>query len=121
MQEYQSLIDALFKLPFVRYAVVSDSFGKRLAGGMKPGVQTYSSRQTETKLEIQAVLILKMAEEFEPQHGRLFYGAVRWQKVVALFFLLSQDQVVTITVEGDTPLQEGFNVEALIHGWRAAH
>ena len=111
MLEFQSLIDTLFELQAVRYAVVSNSVGDRITGGMKQGVQTISSPQMEMKLERQAVLILNMAENFEPENGRLYFVSVRWDKVVALFFLLSQDHALTITVNGDAPLQDLFEIE----------
>jgi len=116
--EFEILVNSLFKLPRVRYAAVIDSHGEKLHGGMKPGVVSMSSTQTEKKLEIQSVLILKMAEDFETECGRLFYSSIRWEKLVGLFFLLSQDWALNVTIEGDMPLSEIFEIEKVVRRWK---
>ena len=121
MLEYQSLVDYLFELSAVRYAVVSDSVGGRVAGGMKQGIKPIGSPQAEAKLEIHAVLMLNMAETFEPDNGRLLFVSARWQNVVAVFFLLSSDRALTVTVNGDAPLQDLFKIEALVREWKSLH
>ena len=101
--------------------MVSDSNGERLAGGMKPGVLTVGPQRSETRFQMQAFLTLKMSEDYEKENGRLYYSAVRWDKIVAVSFLLSPDSAAIITISGDTPLQEVFNIENLIREWKATH
>lgn len=121
ISEFQDLIDALFKRSSVRYSTVIDFRGEKLAGGMKPGVESISTNQSERRLEMQSVLILKMAEGFEPECGRLYYSAIRWEKIVALEFLLSSEEVLNVTIDADTPLEEAFEIEKMVKEWKNRH
>ena len=118
MQEFQDLINSLFKLPWVRYAAVIDSHGERFIGGMKPGVRSITSMPSEKKLEVQSMLILQMAQDYEPECGRLYYTAIRWDKIVALFFLLSPDWALNLTVSDNLSLQDAFEIERMVRAWR---
>src|SRR5271157_5921458 len=83
-QEFRSLIDELYSLPMVRFAVINDSYGERLVGGMKPGVQSISPDESEKRLAMQSVIMLKMAEDFEKYTGELHYSTIRWDKMKAI-------------------------------------
>ena len=121
-EAYQELIDSLFSLPFVRYAVITDNFGRRYAGGMKSGVESTTPVEIEKRLESQAVLILMMAESYVPYDGELFWSSIRWKKVIALFFLLGKDRgTVSVTVQGDTPFNSFSKVHDVIEEWKKAH
>ncbi len=116
---YQKLVNRLFELPFVRYAVVTDDYGRRYVGGMKPGVQSTTPIEIEKRLETQAVLILKMAEGYIPYDGNLLWSSIRWEKVLALFFLLGQDKgTLSLTLEGNSSLQSALQVHQLVEDWK---
>jgi hypothetical protein len=121
-ESYQELVESLFALPFVRYAVVTDDFGHRYAGGMKPGIQSSTPIELEKRLEAQAVLILKMAEGYVPYVGKLLWSSIRWDKVIALFFLLGEDKgTLSVTIQGETPLEASLEVRNRIDKWIKAH
>ncbi len=121
-ESYQELVESLFKLPFVRYAVVTDDFGHRFAGGMKPGIQSLTPIELEKRLEAQAVLILKMAEGYVPDVGKLLWSSIRWEKVTALFFLLGEEKgTLSVTIQGETPMESLLEVRKKIGGWITAH
>ena len=120
-QEFRSLIDELYSLPMVRFAVINDSYGERLVGGMKPGVQSISPDESEKRLAMQSVIMLKMAEDFEKYTGELHYSTIRWDKMKAIFFLLSPERAVTVTIYGDTPLEQISKVENVVRNWKKYH
>jgi hypothetical protein len=118
-ETYQKLIDALFDLPFLRYAVVTDDFGRRYVGGMKPGVESTTPVEIEKRLESQAVLILKMAEGYVPYDGEVFWSSIRWEKVIALFFLLGEGKgTLSLTIQGDTPFDSFGRIHQVIEDWK---
>jgi hypothetical protein len=118
-ETYQRLIDSLFEFPFLRYAVVTDDFGRRYAGGMKPGVQSTTPVEIEKRLEAQAVLILKMAEGYVPYDGEILWSSIRWEKVIALFFLLGEGKgTLSLTVQGDTPSDSFSKIYEAIEKWK---
>ncbi len=120
-EAYQELINSLFAFPFVRYAVVTDNFGRRYAGGMKPGVESTTPVEIEKRLESQAVLIMMMAESYVPYDGELFWSSIRWKKVIALFFLLGKDRGnVSVTVQGNTSYDSFIEIYRIIQKWKAA-
>jgi hypothetical protein len=117
---YETLVRKLFELPFVRYAVVTDDFGRRYVGGMKPGVESTTPIEIEKRLETQAVLILKMAEGYVPYDGNLLWSSIRWEKVLALFFLLGQEKgTLSLTLEGNSSLEAALQVYQLVEDWKS--
>ena len=119
---YRSLIDDLFELHFVRYAVVTDDYGRRYAGGMKPGVESTTPIEIEKRLEAQAVLILKMAEGYTPYDGALQWSSIRWEKVVAMFFLLGEGMgTLSVTLAGDASSDSASKVYNLVEAWKKMH
>ncbi|MDH2900279.1 MAG: hypothetical protein PXY39_04860 [archaeon] len=120
-ETYQKLVDSLFELPFLRYAVVTDDFGRRYAGGMKPGVESTTPVEIEKRLEAQAVLILKMAEGYVPYDGKVLWSSIRWEKVIALFFLLGEGKgTLSLTVQGVTKFDSFDKILKIIDNWKNA-
>jgi hypothetical protein len=118
-ETYQRLIDSLFELPFLRYAVVTDDFGRRYVGGMKPGVESTTPVEIEKRLEAQAVLILKMAEGYVPYDGEVLWSSIRWEKVIALFFLLGEGKgTLSLTIQGDTSFDSFSKIHEVIETWK---
>jgi hypothetical protein len=100
-QHYRKLIDRLFRVKSIRYAVITDELGIRYFGGMKEGVESTTPLDIEKRLEVQAVLILKMAVGYERFDGKLLYSCIQWQDVSAYFFLLGRrgNRILTITID----------------------
>jgi hypothetical protein len=118
-ETYQKLIDSLFKFEFLRYAVVTDDFGRRYVGGMKPGVESTTPIEIEKRLEAQAVLILKMAEGYVPYDGQLLWSTIRWEKVIAMFFLLGEGRgTLSLTIQGDTRFDSFTEIYGAIEAWK---
>jgi hypothetical protein len=121
-EAYQELIASLFRLPFVRYAVVTDDFGHRYAGGMKPGVESSTPSALEKRLEAQAVLILKMADGYVPYVGKLVWTTIRWENVIAMFFLLGEDRgTLAVTIQGNTEMDSMQEIRKQVDDWIVAH
>lgn len=119
---YRALIDDLFELHFVRYAVVTDDYGRRYAGGMKPGVESTTPIEIEKRLEAQAVLILKMAEGYTLYDGAVKWSSIRWEKVVAMFFLLGEGMgTLSVTLGADTSSDSLSRVYNLVEAWKKKH
>jgi len=111
----------MYKLESVRYAAVINSLGERILGGMKLGVTNLSSDSDERKYEFQSVITLKMAQNHESDFGMLHYSAMRWDKIVALYFLLSKEYSLNLTIYGDTPLEKVFEIERIVKEWKAGY
>jgi hypothetical protein len=118
-KEYSELIDSIFLLEPVRYAMILDDFGERIMGGMKPKVTSLTPEEVEKNLELQATLILKMAETFSKHTGKLMNTQINWEKVSALFFRLSEDETLCVSAEANPgpPVRELRN---LIENWKKA-
>jgi|GEM_PF-1995314 hypothetical protein len=101
---YEKLIRNLFSLEYVRYAVVLDDYGNRIVGGMNENVPSTTPADVERRLEVQCILILRMAESYQQYDGSLLYSSIRWEKLSAYFFLLSDKRVLALTVQGRAPL-----------------
>ena len=118
---YQKLVNTLFELPFLRYAVVTDDFGRRYAGGMKQGVESTTPVEIEKRLEAQAVLILKMAEGYVPYDGNVLWSSIRWEKVIALFFLLGEGKgTLSLTIQGNTPFDSFSKILEIVERWKGS-
>jgi hypothetical protein len=116
---YEGLIDRLFEIPMVRYAVVIDELGNRFCGGMKPGVKSTTPLGVEKRLEMQAALILKMAEGYERFDGDLYYCSIHWKKVSAYFFLVGNgNQMLTLTIEPKAPPSTLARVRTTVLKWK---
>ncbi|MHB1909102.1 MAG: hypothetical protein ACYCQJ_09585 [Nitrososphaerales archaeon] len=120
IERHQELIDTLFKFPFVRYAVITDEWGKRYAGGMKPGVTSTTPVEIEKRLETQAVLILKMAEGYVDYDGKVLFSTIRWEKILAMFFLLNGNRTLSVTLEGDTFFDLISKVRETVENWKSS-
>jgi hypothetical protein len=121
-ETYQKLVASLFGLTFLRYAVVTDDFGRRYVGGMKPGVESTTPIEIEKRLEAQAVLILKMAEGYVPYDGQLLWSSIRWEKVIALFFLLGEGKgTLSLTIQGDTSFDSFSEILDIIEKWKSSN
>lgn len=119
---YRKLINRLFENPSVRYAVVIDNFGYRCAGGMKPGVSSITPDSIVKRFEMQAVLIMKMVEGYEPYVGKLLWSTVRWENVTALFFLLGHDNgILSLTLRSGTPNEVVDQIHKLVQEWCREH
>jgi hypothetical protein len=113
-KDFEGLIKELFALDFVRYAVVIDDFGERIAGGMNLHVESTTPPDVERRLEVQAILILRMAEAYEQYDGKLLYSSIKWEKLSAYFFILSDKRILALTVEGKAPPEIIENVSDVV-------
>jgi hypothetical protein len=111
-------VDSVFRVPGVRYCVVIDDYGRKVVGGMKPGVESVSPLDVERKLEMQAVIILKMALPYEKYLGSLHHSTIKWDKLDALFFLLSDDRTLSLTIEGSDRDSAASQVERALASWK---
>ncbi len=116
--KYVTLLNKIFELPDVRYAAVNDKFGVRIVGGMKPGVKTLTPPEADKRLEMQSVMILKMAENYSEHSGELRYSSIQWAKVCALFFLISPERALCITVFGDLLHDTKLKIERIVSDWK---
>ncbi len=116
---YDELIEKLFQINNVRYAVVTDELGNRYSGGMKKGVKSTTPLDIEKRLEIQAVLILKMAEGYQDFDGELFYCSIHFKKVFAYFFLLAKgERVLSVTLDSFAPPSSLDEIREIVSKWK---
>lgn len=97
--DYEALIGQLYKVPRIRYVSISDQMGRRIAGGMKPGVVSATAPEEETRLGLQSIVSLKSAEGYQKYTGKLEYLCINWEKMYAVFFLLPGSKSLAITVD----------------------
>ena len=93
------LIQHLYKIPKIRYASISDEMGRRIVGGMKPGVISATEPNDEVRLALHSIVSLKTAESYEKYTGKVEYLCISWEKMFAVFFLLKGSRCMALTFE----------------------
>jgi hypothetical protein len=116
--QYSELINAIFRLDGIRYAMILDDFGERIMGGMKPLVASLTPEEVEKNLELQATLILKMAENFAKHTGKLLYTEIHWERVAAMFFRLSEEETLCVSAEVNAGAQTQ-KLREILEDWKS--
>jgi hypothetical protein len=98
-RKYSKLIGKLYAIPHLRYASISDDMGQRIIGGMKPGVESATAPEEETRLGLQSVVSLKSAEGYQKYTGKLEYLCITWEKMFAVFYLLPNSKSLAVTID----------------------
>lgn len=98
--QYSDLLESVYRISKMRHAVILDDFGDRIAGGMKPGVESYSPPGVERKLETQSTLMLRMAEDYSKYVGSFAYISMAWEKMTAAFFFLPKGYSLSVSLDG---------------------
>ena len=119
--KYVVLVQKVFELPEVRYAAINDKYGIRILGGMKPGVETLTPPDADKRLEMQSMMILNMAENYSEHSGEVRYSSIQWAKLCALFFLISAEKALSVTVFGDLLHDTVLKIERIVGDWKRAN
>lgn len=120
-QKYSQLLESLYKMDGVRYAAVLNQYGERVSGGMKSSVKSLTPTNLDERLEIQAVLTLRMAEGFAKFTGKLMYATFRWPKAIALFFILNEEKALSLTLDGDFSPKSILSINNAVKKWKSKH
>jgi hypothetical protein len=116
-EAYNELLDELFRFPSVRYAAVLDEFGDRIAGGMKPNVESMTPSSVERKLETQSALMLRMSDDYAKFVGRFRYILLQWEKMIALFFFLTNGTSLSMSMENASSSEAIDQVKLVVERW----
>lgn len=100
---YQQKCERILSIPEIRFVGLLDEMGNQIAGGFREDVQPLKSAEQRKKMNIEAVLRVRIREEFDDNLGPVKYAAARRDKVVMMTFpmgryvlLISAEQNVDI-------------------------
>lgn len=94
--------DILASNPQIRFATVYDEWGKRLAGGIRDGVQNLLSDHAEKELVSLSVMDWKARKEMSKWLGKTIYTLGEYEKIKRFSFYLGEDNLLLVSAEKDT-------------------
>ena len=93
--------DILASNPQIRFATVYDEWGKRLAGGIRDGVQNLLSDHAEKELVSLSVMDWKARKEMSKWLGKTIYTLGEYEKIKRFSFYLGEDNLLLVSAEKD--------------------
>ena len=87
---HQKICEKLLQEPEIRFAGVLDWMGNLIAGDFKKGISPLKDESEQRKMFIEAVLRVRIRQEFDYNMGPVEYAAARRKKVVTMTFQLDE-------------------------------
>lgn len=87
--------------PKIRFAVVYDSWSKRVAGGLRKGAQNLLSERDENELVNLAVINWKARKDMSKSLGKTIYTLAEHENVKRFSFYLGEDHMLLLSAEKD--------------------
>jgi hypothetical protein len=92
--------------PKIRFAAVYDSWAKRLAGGLRAGVQSQLSERDESELVNLSVLNWKARKDMSKLLGKTIYTLAAHENIKRFSFYLGEDNLLLLSTEKDADTDE---------------
>lgn len=94
----QRLIDAIFNLnEAIRYAEVFGPRAERLAGGMRPGVESLDPPNVAAKVDVETAKFGLLLKQNEHYYGRLHYVYAAMERINVMILPLGEKVLVVAT------------------------
>ena len=98
--DYIKFCSSIFEIdPKIRAVLIYNTSGELLAGGMRPGVESYLPREEITKSTLSAVSRWKRREELSHFLGPGKYSLTEFEKVKRITFPLKTSALLMISTE----------------------
>jgi len=92
--------------PKIRFAVVYDSWSKRVAGGLRKGVSNLLSEHAENELVTLSIINWKAHKDMSKLLGKTIYTLAEHDKVKRFSFYLGDDHLLLVSTEKDADTNE---------------
>lgn len=92
--------------PKIRFAAVYDSWAKRLAGGLRKGVQSQLSAHDENELVNLSVINWKARKDMSKLLGKTIYTLAEHENIKRFSFYLGEDNMLLLSTEKDANTDE---------------
>jgi DNA binding protein with HTH domain len=105
----------------IRLCMIIGNDGKRIAGGMRRGVESLEPDSETIRLQRDEVITRRMDEAWNKYFGRTDFTMEHREKILIINFYLPDSSTIVVTAERDFPVQkmrqlcdivDGFQVEA---------
>ena len=87
--------------PKIRFAVVYDAWAKRVAGGLREGVENVLSEHAENELVNLSIINWKARKDMSKWLGKTIYTLAEHDKVKRFSFYLGDDHLLLLSTEKD--------------------
>ena len=88
--------------PTIRSAVVYDSWSKRVAGGLRKGLENLLSEKAENELVNLSVINWKARKDMSKWLGKTIYTLAEHENVKRFSFYLGEDHMLLLSAEKDS-------------------
>jgi hypothetical protein len=105
IQKYQQKCEKLIQEPEIRFAGFLDMMGNLITGGFSKGVMPFKDETERKKMFIEAVLRVRIRQDFDYKLGSVEYAAARRKNVVVMTFLVG-DKVLFVSTEYDIEIDK---------------
>jgi len=105
IQKYQQKSEKLIQEPEIRFAGFLDMMGNLITGDFSKGVIPLEDETERKKMFIQAVLRVRMRQDYDHKLGPVEYIAARRKNVVVMDFLVG-DKVLFVSAEHDIEIDK---------------
>lgn len=90
----------------VRFITVVDSVGTPLLTRIRDGLKSLEPPELTTKQQVHSVITVCLAEEFDDYFGKTNFIMVNRERLILVFFAVSKDIYVAVSMEPDFPPQK---------------
>ncbi len=87
--------------PKIRFAIVYDSWAKRVAGGLRKGLDTLLSEKAEKELVNLSILNWNTRKNLSKSIGKTIYTLAEHENVKRFSFYLGEDYLLLLSTEKD--------------------
>jgi hypothetical protein len=100
--DYEKICSQIFMIdPKIRFAAVYDFWAKRIAGGMKEGLDSHLAEKITINSVNQALLRWKSRKTMEEWIGKATYAMAEYEKVKRLTFYFNENELLLVSTEPD--------------------
>ncbi len=92
--------------PKIRFAAVYDSWAKRLAGGLRKGLDSIVSDQIENELVNLSVINWKARKDMAKVLGKTIYTLAEHDNIKRFSFYLGEDNMLLLSTQKDADTDE---------------
>jgi len=98
--DYEKLCSQIFKIdPNIRFVAVYDFWAKRIAGGMKEGLDSHLAEKITINSINQALLRWKSRKTMEEWIGKTKYAMAEYEKVKRFTFYFNENELLLVSTE----------------------
>ena len=105
--DYENFCSKILEIdPKIRFAAVYDSWAKRLAGGLRKGVDSIVSDQVENELVNLSVINWKARKDMAKLLGKTIYTLAEHENIKRFSFYLGEDNMLLLSTQKDADTNE---------------